>query len=506
MSLLRHSSSEFRRMTDHFGNPFETNFHNPLILTSSSNSTKPTTKSLDSESLLEEHTKKIKNIAQVLNLPSQVVGILLRHFNWNSDRVLEGMLVDREKTLEKANINLDEMLEESKIYEPEGEMCQTCFKKLEKQDNIALKCKHPFCRNCWKNYIMFRIKEQNLNEIFCQYNKCKRRVTEEFVKQVVDKDSFKKYQNILAKSFVNTNPENVWCPKADCGKVCNESMITLGTNAKCSCGHYFCFDCKQEAHSPTSCEQYKEWKKKIEGDSETQNWLTANTRECPKCSKHIEKNGGCNHMTCKKETQGCGYEFCWVCLGPWSIHGTEYYKCNHYDPKKHDNQNVEKSKRALERYLHYSTRYENHNQSLKFEKKLIVKTQKALQTISETEDISWLDLTFLESAVNQLCECRHVLKWTYVFAFYLRDYSKAKEFFEFVQERLEHTTEQLSHVLEGDIRKIDPSEALNFTSIAHRQLYNLFDTVHTGLPEGMTKGHENDIIEEKKVLKNADEN
>ncbi|KAJ3432595.1 hypothetical protein M0812_21537 [Anaeramoeba flamelloides] len=60
------------------------------------------------ESLLGEHTKKIKNIAQVLNLPSQVVGILLRHFNWNSDRVLEGMLVDREKTLENANINLDE--------------------------------------------------------------------------------------------------------------------------------------------------------------------------------------------------------------------------------------------------------------------------------------------------------------------------------------------------------------------------------------------------------------
>lgn len=32
------------------------------------------------------------------------------------------------------------------------------------------------------------------------------------------------------------------------------------------------------------------------------------------------------HMTCK-----CGYEFCWLCLGPWTKHGEKtggFYKCN----------------------------------------------------------------------------------------------------------------------------------------------------------------------------------
>ncbi|CAF4268664.1 unnamed protein product, partial [Rotaria sordida] len=37
------------------------------------------------------------------------------------------------------------------------------------------------------------------------------------------------------------------------------------------------------------------------------------TKECPKCHTNIEKNGGCNHMTCRKP--GCGHEFCWLCFG-----------------------------------------------------------------------------------------------------------------------------------------------------------------------------------------------
>lgn len=36
------------------------------------------------------------------------------------------------------------------------------------------------------------------------------------------------------------------------------------------------------------------WEEKISGDSETRNWLAANTKPCPKCTKPVEKNGGCN--------------------------------------------------------------------------------------------------------------------------------------------------------------------------------------------------------------------
>jgi ariadne-1 len=58
-----------------------------------------------------------------------------------------------------------------------------------------------------------------------------------------------------------------------------------------------------------------EWKCKNE--SKTANWILANTKPCPKCSSRIEKNQGCNHMTCQK----CKYEFCWICMGDWTVHG-----------------------------------------------------------------------------------------------------------------------------------------------------------------------------------------
>ncbi|KAH9628321.1 hypothetical protein HF086_018253 [Spodoptera exigua] len=65
---------------------------------------------------------------------------------------------------------------------------------------------------------------------------------------------------------------------------------------------------------------------KCDDDSETSNWIAANTKECPKCNVTIEKDGGCNHMVCKN--QNCKADFCWVCLGPWEPHGSSWYNCN----------------------------------------------------------------------------------------------------------------------------------------------------------------------------------
>ena len=46
-------------------------------------------------------------------------------------------------------------------------------------------------------------------------------------------------------------------------------------------------------------------------------WLNRHTKKCPKCKSPIEKNNGCDHMTCKRQAGGCGHEFCWRCLAPW---------------------------------------------------------------------------------------------------------------------------------------------------------------------------------------------
>ena len=76
---------------------------------------------------------------------------------------------------------------------------------------------------------------------------------------------------------------------------------------KCRCSHSFCFNCSENWHDPVRCHLIKKWIKKCDDDSETSNWISANTKECPKCGATIEKDGGCNHMICKN--QACKVKF-----------------------------------------------------------------------------------------------------------------------------------------------------------------------------------------------------
>ena len=62
---------------------------------------------------------------------------------------------------------------------------------------------------------------------------------------------------------------------------------------------FFYSSCGMPSHLPAICSVSKLWVKKCADDSETANWISANTKECPKCHSTIEKNGGCNHMNCK---------------------------------------------------------------------------------------------------------------------------------------------------------------------------------------------------------------
>ena len=52
-------------------------------------------------------------------------------------------------------------------------------------------------------------------------------------------------------------------------------------------------------------------------------WIASCTTRCPRCKSPIEKNGGCNHMTCKY----CANEFCWLCQSTWKNHNSDGQEC-----------------------------------------------------------------------------------------------------------------------------------------------------------------------------------
>ncbi|KAJ6235806.1 e3 ubiquitin-protein ligase ari5-related [Anaeramoeba flamelloides] len=382
------------------------------------------TQAMDEDSIIREQANEIDQISSVLNISTTATGALLRYFCWNKDKLMENMMTNPKKTLQNARIRSD----------------------------------------------------GKVGSINCPSYKCRELVQEDLVKKLVPKQEFKKYLYFIATTFVDGNPNLNWCPNKNCGKVVTSDMVTRGTNVRCSCGHRFCFKCGEESHSPSTCDEVKSWKEKANDDSETRNWILSFTKACPKCKIAIEKNQGCNHMTCKR----CRHEFCWICMGNWKAHGGSFYSCNKYKPKTDNNK--KKSKAALEKYFHYMSRFENHEKSLKFETELRRRVAKKMYKMQDKENMNYVDVSFMEEAVDQLCECRLILKWTYVFAFYLKK-KKSKELFEFVQMGLESTTEKLSNILERPFNRIDKMEAVNTTRIAKLKLEHLFDTVESGLPD-----------------------
>lgn len=319
----------------------------------------------------------------------------------------------------------------------------------------ALLCDHKFCGNCWTDYMTSKIREGECN-IRCMASDCAVGAPETFVKELVSKPNANRYDELVTRDFVAHTKQLKFCPAPSCVYTVSCSFPTHRSSlakfvpiVACPEGHSYCFGCHVDSdHRPVACAVASLWLKKCQDDSETANWIKSNTKECPKCQSTIEKNGGCNHMVCRK----CKHEFCWVCMGPWTEHGTAWYNCNRYDEKggveARDQQS--KSRASLERYLHYYNRWANHELSAKLTKGLYAQTEKKMEEMQVTSSLTWIEVQFARKAVDVVSKCRMTLKWTYAMAYYL-DKDNQKELFEDNQRDLERAVEELSELLEMPI-------------------------------------------------------
>merc|ERR1712032_789358 len=187
--------------------------------------------------------------------------------------------------------------------------------------------------------------------------------------------------------------------------------------------------------------------------------IRANTKKCPKCHKPIEKNQGCNHMACSK-AGGCGHEFCWLCLGEWSTHGTStggYYQCNIYDKQAKEGKHTEeettrqKAKHALDKYIFYFERFMDHDRGMKLTVREETDAEGKVQSLHDKHGFEIIELQFLYDALRQVRACRRVLKWTYVYGYYLEEVGPSKNLFEHLQKNLEEKTDNLHEMLEKEI-------------------------------------------------------
>jgi len=106
--------------------------------------------------------------------------------------------------------------------------------------------------------------------------------------------------------------------------------------------------------------------------------------------------------------------------------------------------------------LHYYNRFFNYRRDLERGDE---KRRHAQNKVAQfKKDVSatrfGMNPAFMPEAVELELECRDVLSWTYVIAYYLPDDSRQKAFFQFLQANLEGITERLA-----DMNKVCPTDA-----------------------------------------------
>ncbi|XP_015902896.2 probable E3 ubiquitin-protein ligase ARI2 [Ziziphus jujuba] len=460
----------------------------------------PTTKVITKESLLAAQREDLRRVMELLSLREHHARTLLIHYRWDVERLI-AVLVERGKCclFMEAGVSVVEHQDLDSPLPPTI-MCDICMEDVPSGETTKMDCGHCFCNVCWTEHFVVKINDGQSKRIKCMAHKCNAICDEAVVRNLVSKrhpELAEKFDRFLLESYIEDNKRVKWCPSTPhCGNAIRVEDDEF-CEVECSCSLQFCFGCLSEAHSPCSCLMWELWTKKCRDESETVNWITVHTKPCPKCLKPVEKNGGCNLVSCI-----CGQSFCWLCGGAtgrdhtWSsIAG---HSCGRY--KADREKKSERAKKDLYRYMHYHNRYKAHTDSFKLESKLKEIIQEKV-AISEERDSKLRDFSWVNNGLYRLFRSRRVLSYSYPFAFYMfgdelfKDEMSTEEMeikqhlFEDQQQQLEANVEKLSKFLEAPFDQYNEDRVMEI----RMQVINLSAITDT-LCQKMYECIENDLL------------
>ncbi|XP_067112017.1 ankyrin repeat and IBR domain-containing protein 1-like isoform X2 [Osmerus mordax] len=452
----------------------------------------------------------IVETADMLQAPLFTAEALLRAHDWDREKLLEAWMSDAEDCCQRSGVSMpapppsgcnawDTLPSPRTPRSPltltltsptdscltpgdEGlAQCGICLCAISVfEDPVDMSCGHEFCRACWEGFLNVKIQEGEAHNIFCPAYDCYQLVPVQVIESVVSREMDQRYLQFDIKAFVENNPAIRWCPAVRCERAVRLTRPGPGTSdafpllpspaVDCGKGHLFCWECLGEAHEPCDCDTWRMWLQKVSEmkpeelagvsdayeDAANCLWLLTNCKPCANCKSPIQKNEGCNHMQCAK----CKYDFCWICLEEWKKHSSStggYYRCTRYEviqqleeqskemtveaEKKH------KSFQELDRFMHYYTRYKNHEHSYRLEQKLLKTAKEKMEQLSRAfigREGAAPDTRFIEDGVCELLKTRRVLKCSYPYGFFLQPRCTQKEIFELMQTDLEMVVEDLA--------------------------------------------------------------
>ena len=488
--------------SDGFGDVDDDGYGNAMTGVELQSATRADYQCLTSSEVREKQRDAVSRVIAVLQITPDEATTLLRAFKWNVNRVHDEWFQDESAV--RARVGLSLAAQDAEPEYRDVATCRVCFDEFPATEDTHAGCHHNFCPDCWRGYLDNAVGEgPSCLNLRCPEAGCSTRVPEAMARRFMSEECAEKLSTFQWRSWVDDNPKVKWCTGPGCERAVISERLGEGVpvDVHCECGNAICWNCQEDAHRPVDCETVRKWLIKNSAESENMNWILANTKPCPECRRPIEKNMGCMHMVCTQ----CKYEFCWMCQGKWSDHGERtggYYACNRYEKAKSETGFSEEEKRraaaktSLERYTHYYERWAAHGDSqAKASADLRAWTESKIQKLGDLQNTPVSQLKFVIEAIEQIAECRRVLKWTYGYGFYnLEEDCVKKKFFEFIQADAEMTLERLTEAVETELEEYLAEEkcASDFadfrgklaglTSVTHKYFDTLVTELENGLP------------------------
>ena len=111
-----------------------------------------------------------------------MAAILLQHFRWNEDRLLDKFMDSSHGVLREVGEPQNAPASPELSYRPskraridtqtEDFMCVICCDIPSEDDIWELRCGHKFCVTCWKEYVQTKIKQEGQCMFKCMQDGC----------------------------------------------------------------------------------------------------------------------------------------------------------------------------------------------------------------------------------------------------------------------------------------------------------------------------------------------
>ncbi|KAJ4867819.1 putative E3 ubiquitin-protein ligase ARI12 [Raphanus sativus] len=260
---------------------------------------------------------------------------------------------------------------------------------------------------------------------------CPASVGRDMIERFASEKEKTKYDRYLFRSYVDGSKV---------GRSCDVHLTPGSGNfdVLCLCLLSFCWN---QGHSqPVDCESAANWLAMNSSDYQDPNWVRQNTVPCPR-----------------------------RCRGVWTEHGGEngldLYTCIHDEYEETVLGNTAES--AADRYRDCHQNWTNNESLMQLAKaKLQQLHTDIIPGLSNKQLATVQQLQFIAEAWSQIMESRRVLKWSYAYAYYLREDQVEKQaFLKLKQDKAEIPLRKLYNYAEDELNALldsdGPSENFN---------------------------------------------